>query len=815
MLRPDEYETQQAGSSFSDVHSFDPSSPVAALLWFGLLQLVSFSVAPTLMRHAGRAGGAVYGLSKPLSLVVLALPTWLLVSSGVVNMSRSLVVIMLLGLLGISGWRGYRGRHRLAALWATHKRTIIAAEAVFVGVFLFVLWLRANNPDVWHPWRGGEKPMELAYLTAVTGSTTMPPFDPWLAGGSLNYYYMGWFVLAVPIRILGLAPDVGFNLGVATYAALAAVTVFSTAAMLAELARRRSDKPLTPAATGSIAVLLFLVVGNLDGFRQLITRLRNGLPLSDFDWWDPSRVNKNSAGFEVTEFPSFTVLFADLHPHFMAMPFFGLGLAGCIAFIERARHGRSASTWILAIGLGIGSGFMQMVHTWDMPTFVLFVVGSIILGWMMARGPVAWRARYALGQLVVAGVAHLVVTAPYRARNQVADSGFSRSESVTNLDDWFAHWGLFLFVTVAYGGSQLWSRREQLLVTGSGTVLAAGALGAIGFGVLATAVGSVAAFAFIGLVAAGLLLFAEMSDARSSTPHVFVAACLTLGFAVLVGVESFTQNADIARLNTVFKFWLQVWHLFAVAAAFAISWMMGPLLRSRSPETQETQLASEPKHGLAIRGFAGGLVLLLLASLVYPVLSISPRQENRIDTTLGPSLDGHLWLEPGRYRFGIRDVDGNDYEIDPGQDRAIIEWLQTNVEGRPTIVEAVGGSEYQWWGRISINAGLPTVLGWRWHQSQQRTLFDFEVNERKTEVAEFYTTESPEVINSFLRAYDVSYVIVGSLEQAIANPRTLDLLAENPSLIRVFGNEQLGIYQVDKTALLAAPRLALDVIGAG
>jgi uncharacterized membrane protein len=376
-----------------------------------------------------------------------------------------------------------------------------------------------------------------------------------------------------------------------------------------------------------------------------------------------------------------------------------------------------------------------------------------------------------------------------------------------------------LFLGVAYVTNRIWKYREDLSVNAPSTTLGLAGAGALGFVALGATVGSVAALSFVGLVACLLLLVAEVIAARPSTPHVFVAACLTLAFGVLVGVEAFTQNADIARLNTVFKFWLQVWHLFAIAGAFAASWLLGPLLVGNEVDAADVAALNEsPPHqrrGLATRGFAGGLVLLLLASLVYPVLSISPRQANRIDTALGPSLDGDLWLEPGRYSFGIRDVDGNDSVIDPGQDRAIIEWLQTNVDGRPTIVEAVGGSEYQWWGRISIHAGLPTVLGWRWHQSQQRTLFDSEVNDRKREVADFYTTESSDVIDSFLRAFDVSYVIVGSIERSVANPRTLELFAENPSLRLVFGSERLGIYTVDKATLAQAPRAGLTAIGAG
>ena len=102
---------------------------------------------------------------------------------------------------------------------------------------------------------------------------------------------------------------------------------------------------------------------------------------------------------------------------------------------------------------------------------------------------------------------------------------------------------------------------------------------------------------------------------------------------------------------------------------------------------------------------------------------------------------------------------------------------------------------------MSIHTGLPTVLGWRWHQDQQRTLFNFEVNERKAEVAAFYTSTDNREIESFLRAYDVSYVVVGSLEAVSASPETLRIFAQHPSMIEVYRNGETAIYEVAKRSL--------------
>jgi uncharacterized membrane protein len=157
--------------------------------------------------------------------------------------------------------------------------------------FVAVLGLQAN-PDLWFHPTGGEKPMAAAYLTAIGRSGTFPPPDPWFSGGVMNYYYGTWYTVAAPARLLGISPDVALNLAVATAASLLVAAAWSIGAALARLGRT-SGRPRA-VATGLLAVVGVLVVGNLASARQQLERLGDALggrTAPGFDWWAVSRTN--------------------------------------------------------------------------------------------------------------------------------------------------------------------------------------------------------------------------------------------------------------------------------------------------------------------------------------------------------------------------------------------------------------------------------------------------------------------------------------------------------------------------------------------
>ena len=225
--------------------------------------------------------------------------------------------------------------------------------------FLFFVFVRLLNPDLWQPWNGGEKFMEFAFLNVILRSPYFPPYDPYFAGGIINYYYYGFYLVGLVIKLTGIAAEVVFNLAVPSLFALTALGLFSVGSSLATVRRRgdaderrsggaeerRSPLHLGPSApvAGGLAVLLALLMGNLRGlgwlagvWRSLVT----GRSLPEFDYWAASRVIPNT----INEFPLWTFVFADLHPHLIAMPF-GLLVVG-LALNWVARGG----SWKLEAG---------------------------------------------------------------------------------------------------------------------------------------------------------------------------------------------------------------------------------------------------------------------------------------------------------------------------------------------------------------------------------------------------------------------------------------------------------------------------------
>jgi uncharacterized membrane protein len=239
---------------------------------------------------------------------------------------------------------------------------------------------------------------------------------------------------------------------------------------------------------------------------------------------------------------------------------------------------------------------------------------------------------------------------------------------------------------------------------------------------------------------------------------------------------------------------MQSWVLLASASAPASVWLW------RASAVQRRQNASRGRFVLGWAWRAAAL-LLIAAALVYPISATPARVADRFDVRSGPTLDGMAFMRTG---FWVE----NGRQFPLAEDAEAIDWMRAHIEGTPIVLEAQT-DPYRWAGRISAYTGLPTLLGWPWHEHQQRSiaLASHVIDSRQRLIKRLYTVASPGETVQDLQLYGVEYVYVGQLERALYPARGLarfDALAQSGKLQVVYRQGATVIYRVAPAAHLPA-----------
>ena len=778
---------------------------LAPLAWLAALQLLGLAAFALLFRLLPWLPDRGYSLSKILGLLAVAYLAWLAGSLGTgvgvpgrgnvdgvgwgpfpLAFTPATLWLCAAPVLTLGAGAAWLGRGELRAFWRERRAAILGGEAVFLGFLLVGLLLRWLNPDLWHPARGGEKPMELAHLTAVLRSAAFPPYDPWHAGGYINYYYFGSVLVGALAHLSGAAPSLAFNLGVATTMGLTALGAWGVVYNLLAPQRTNDQRPKTRErralfAAGAAPVLL-LLLGNLAQFFWVLSgyaraQWANGRP--EWAYWDATRIVQGT----VNEFPFFTFLFGDLHAHMLVMPLslalLGLSLGLALA-IGAGAWRRLAGGVLLA---GLLAGAIRATNTWDYPTFVgLAALTMAVAGWRAGRGRgLRWPWRIilvALPPLAMVAAGNLLF-APFTASFATESSGvelwreglagstlaqvlLAQRTTVWELTQLYGHWLL-----VAAAAGLLLARRLVGDLPALAMAVALGLLYLAG-----AALGWPAVVLLLPALALGAWLLWRVRRAPLDTllPGLWLVAAV----GVVAMVELVAVKGDIGRMNTVFKFGLHAWALFALGAAALLPrlWAVG----------------GAPRY--VVRG---GLALLGAAALVYPLTATPARAGDRWAPDAPRGLDGAAFM-------GAVSAEHHGQPFSLDEDAAAIDWLRGNVEGTPVILEAHLPS-YQWAGRVASNTGLPTLLGWEWHQVQQRNVVGAgpAIAHRQRTVETIYNTPDAGTALDLLRQYGVAYLYVGGVERATydgAGLAKFEAMAAAGALERVFQQGQTAVYRV-------------------
>ncbi len=830
MLSQPTWQAQQASDSWSDLfdrNSLLNRSPlVGVVVWYAALFLLGlfafpivFAVTPTL-RDRG------YGITRVAGLLLVTFGVWFAASLKVVPFTRGTIALSVALLAVVGAIVAWRKQAELKTFWRESRRVVLIEEALFAIAFCFFLFVRFGNPDLWHPVMGGEKPMDFAYLNAVIKSQYFPPYDPWFAGGQITYYYFGFVLVATLIKLLGIIPAIAYNLTIPMLFAMTALGAFCVAFNLVQLLERK-EKPdrvqkhwlKNPFVVGVIAAVFVACMGNL-GEAQLLQQQTAELSQSQFDssilavkqivqsaqglekmifegkplnmrieWWyfTPTReipAPPTEAG-PISEFPYFTFLYADLHAHMIALPLTLLALVLAVSWLTRPPRWEWSGIAAIVLG-GLTVGALRPTNTWDYPTYLL-LGGTALLFGTLANEPLNLLSTWArllvrlVGFVAVGVIAFVPFTLNYATAYSSADLW---QGSLTPLWAYLNIHLLFLFPVATFliwefkSWGWRWWRAMWHMVLKSWQIALGTGLFLVGVAGVLLFTGGREVIIVVGPILALCALL--IVRPRLSVAQRFWTFMVAVAVGLTMAVEVIVLRGDISRMNTTFKFYVQVWVLLGISAAVALSWLADRLAAWR---------------GWAAVVWKAFMWLLVIGSFLYVPLATKYKMLDRFVPTMAPGLNGNDYMLEAAYNETADPAQAFDLKWDYGA----IQWLQDNARGTPVVAE--GNSPlYHWGSRISINTGLPAIIGWDWHQRQQRSVMPPSViDNRLLDVKTLYSTVDITAAQNILDRYNVRYIIVGGLERAYYPPEGLakfEQMVAQGKLRVVYQNEGTAVYEV-------------------
>ena len=829
---------------------------IYVLLWWLIMQVLGWLALPTAMRLFRWLPDRGYAFSKAFGLLISSYLLWIGASTGLLRNDTGGILFALLALAGLSAWCYFRQPlGELQHYLRSKKGLIITVEILFALAFVAWAVLRAYASFKIES-AGGEKFMEIAFLNAILRSEHFPPQDPWLSGFAISYYYFGYVMMALVTRFSGAPAGIAFDLYDSLLFALTLIGAFGVVYNLVKLSLHKEEqagsarvvqRESQPLAAGLLGALFVAFLGNLAGLWEALHSWGK-LPASFWTWldipslaqapingtlypthwmwwWRGSRViqDVNLAGAPIgaspiDEFPYFSFMLGDNHPHVLALPFVLLAIGVALNLLARqlsaapAQPGEQAGAakwwnpvgfaldndWGLFIGAALVIGALGFLNTWDLPIYLALAVLAYAVGRASHLGRLDKDTLLRAGLLLLAlGVACFILYFFfYIGFSSQAGGVLPYVWPPTRMPQFLTMFGAFAFVLACFlpaflakqkeAGSRLW---KQALAWWGRILLICLAFFLFAWLVIALGSAALNENQLVNSALAALLSGMTLKDGFFAS----LAARLTDPWMLL-----FTSGLMALALANALHL---VWHKAAEPAALASDQEPAlPSEHSRWPSTSELFVFLLAFTGLALvlvvefvylrdsfavrmntifKFYYQAWVMMGLAS-AYGVWWLLNHLSGRLGRGLfligtGLVLAASLlyplmatWSRADAFQ-SVPNLDGSS-GIARGHpdDWAAIEWLNANLSGAPVILEspstgALGEGAYTYRGRISAFTGLPTVLGWSNHEGQWRGSYT-EQNLREPDIITIYTTGDPQLMLDLLRKWQVEYLIVGAAE---------------------------------------------------
>ncbi|MDQ3539591.1 MAG: DUF2298 domain-containing protein, partial [Chloroflexota bacterium] len=499
------------------------------VLWYLVSTLASLAFAPAVLTLFRRFTDRGASLTRPLSALLLVWPAWY--GAGLGSGLVPFAPVTLWATVALGGAASWFWGIRSGALDGTAIRHLLIAEAGFLVAFAAFTWFHGYGPQL----TDQEKLSDLMMLSSTMRAEEMPPADAWLAGETINYYYVGYVVWAGLARLIDTTPAIAFNLALSSVFATTVITAAGLAGNV--IGHWFSDR--VSRIGGILAIAFIVLAGHPWGvFHILQDPIEQwGTFFFDFAWQSSRIIDRDTRYTAITELPAFSFTLADLHPHLLALPYTltALACAWLLATLERDA-GRSflAAHWPKLVLAGWITGALYAMNSWDYPTYLFVALLALVVG---TRGRRSADRLGAAATVLVSSIAlwlpfHAAFEAPTRS-SETAFAGIVQTIPViggilaslasvtgdrTPLGDYVSIFGFPYVIALMVIALEFWKRQDR---AHDSAILGVGLAGAV-IMILGAILLPMPLLALCGLPIVGILLLWER-DASLSPANVALA----------------------------------------------------------------------------------------------------------------------------------------------------------------------------------------------------------------------------------------------------------------------------------------------------
>ena len=545
---------------------------------------------------------------------------------------------------------------------------------------------------------GLEKFMDFGFLNSILRTTWQPATDMWLPPYPINYYYFGHLTTAVVTELSRLPSFITYNLMIATLFSFCFSLSFSLGANIISKTFNRKS------FIGGILIgILLSLAGNLQAIYAFFKPYNVDHPVP---FWNlPLLLNNFPNAYwypNATRFIPFTIHEFPLYS-FVVSDLHGhvvdiMYVLLLIALAYVVFLQKGISKFLLVL-ISLLLAIMYMTNVWDGLIYMLLVFGIITFKNWQPNNLQKTFIETSKSALAIVFL-FFIFALPFNLFFKPFASGIGILCVPTFLTN-IGKIGPFIFEANHCQRSEWW----QLLTL----------------------------YGFFYFFVISFILFLKWGKQRLEQQDLFVLILIALA-SLLILIPEFVYVKDIYpahyRANTMFKLVYQSFIMLSIASGYII-------FRIISNSREKVFKI----FNIYFVFFIFTILFLILVG-TYPYFAIKSYYG---DLSNYKGLDGLMYLKTRL---------PEDYNA--------INWINSNISGRPVMVEAQGDS-YTDYARISANTGLPTILGWTVHEWLWRGTYNIP-SPRIQEVKDIYENSSVELTRELLKKYDAKYVYIGDLE---------------------------------------------------